>query len=120
MAYVGGNHNTRVTQVARRFFTSSRTICNEALKIETLPPSDNHRLRAASGIGEHNISKETIKGYIDIAAKSNSWAILVFHYIGDGDSSMYCSESDFREIIEYAMRSNVDIMNIDEVYKSRF
>lgn len=121
LAYPYGYHNVRVTQLARRFFESARTI-SANLPCETISPADNFRLRATSGISSKNVTVEKVKNIIDMAMDSNSWAILTFHRLVDGDAptSMECSVSDFRKIIEYAISREMKIMNIKEVYETNF
>ena len=49
---------------------------------------------------------------------SKSWLILTFHRIEDGNTSMYCSESELSEIADYAIASGAYIMNYAEVMES--
>lgn len=117
LAYPGGRHPENVVKMARKFFTSCRTI-NSFIPFETLPSADNYRLRALSGVGASGTNVDAVKSFIDRAVASNSWLILVFHKIEDGSNTMYCSEADLAAIADYAIASGAQIMNIAEVFDS--
>ncbi len=118
LAYPGGRHPANVVKLARRFFTSCRTI-NSFVPLESLPSADNYRLRAVSGVGAHgSYTVEKVNELIDRAVESDSWLILVFHRIGDGSDTMYCSEDDLATIADYAIASGAKIMNVSEVFDS--
>lgn len=117
MAYPNNMHEDRVVQLAKGFFDGCRTI-QYYIPTETFPPADNYRVRAISSIGASTNNVDYIKTQIDRAMLSNSWLVLVFHRIEDGDTSMYCSESELTEIADYAINSGAYIMNYAEVMES--
>ena len=121
MAYPGGLHPAEVVQLAKGFFVSCRTIYG-LTHAETYPPADDYRLRAISSIsaasGGYNV--EYIKDKIDRAMAAGAWLILVFHRIEEGNTTMYCSETDLAAIADYAIASSANIMNVAEVFDSNF
>jgi lysophospholipase L1-like esterase/peptidoglycan/xylan/chitin deacetylase (PgdA/CDA1 family) len=119
MAYPNGQFPDRVVQMARTYFESCRTII-PFIPLETYPPADKYRLRAVSGVGAYNVTVDKVKSYIDRANETGAWLILVFHKIGDGPDSMWCSEADLEAIADYAISSGAHIMNYAEVMDSCF
>ena len=117
MSYPNNMHENRVVQLAKSFFDGCRTI-QYYIPSETYPPADNYRVRAVSSISSNSNGVDYVKDKIDRAMASKSWLVLVFHRIEDGDTSMYCSESDFTEIVNYAVNSGAYIMNYAEVMES--
>lgn len=119
MSYPNNMHENRVVQLAKGFFDGCRTI-QYYIPSETYPPADNYRVRAISSISSAPNSNNVanIKNHIDRAMASKSWLILTFHRIEDGNTSMYCSESELSEIADYAIASGAYIMNYAEVMES--
>lgn len=117
MAYPNGKYPENVVQLAKGYFDSCRTI-TPFIPLETYPLTDRYRVRAVSGVGASNVTVNTVKKYIDRATASGAWLILVFHKIGDGSDSMYCSETDLKAIADYAIASDAYIMNYAEVMES--
>lgn len=117
MAYPNNMHENRVVQLAKRFFDGCRTI-QYYIPSESYPPADNHRVRAISSISANLNDVDYIKDKIDKAMMSKSWLVLVFHRIEDGETSMYCSETELTEIVDYAINSGAYIMNYAEVMES--
>ncbi len=117
MSYPNNMHENRVVQLAKGFFDGCRTI-QYYIPSETYPPADNYRVRAISSIGANANNVDYVKTQIDRAMASKSWLVLVFHRIEDGDTSMYCSENDLKEIADYAVSSGAYIMNYAEVMEN--
>ena len=117
MAYPENKFPLWVVQHAKCYFESCRTI-NPYIPIEAYPPSDKYRVRAVSSIGANGTTADKVKQYIDKAVSSGAWLVLVFHRIGDGDNSMWCSEADLKDIADYAISSGAYIMNYAEVFDS--
>lgn len=115
MAYPNGMYPDRVVQMARAYFDSCRTI-TPFIPVESYPPADRYRIRAVSGIGGNGATVDTVKSHIDKAVEGGAWLILVFHKIGDGTDSMWCSEADLRAIADYAIASGAHLMNVAEVF----
>ena len=119
-AYAGGDRSGAVEKVARKYFTTARTI-HSALDcgIGSQNNTNYHRLPAITGISDM-ISVDNLNeifNRISQVAQYGGWLILVFHVIGDGDTSLYCSEQGLAQIADYTIASGVDIKTIDEVIR---
>lgn len=117
LAYPNGIFPDNVVQLAKGYFESCRTI-TPFIPLETYSPADRYRLRAVSSVGAYNVTVDKVKEYIDRANAAGAWLILVFHKIGDGTDSMWCSEVDLKAIADYAISSGAHIMNYAEVFDS--
>ena len=117
MAYPNGMFPENVVQLAKGYFDSCRTI-TPFIPFETYPTADRYRIRAVSGVSAYNVTATKVKEYIDRVATSGGWLILVFHKIGDGTDSMWCSETDLKDIADHAINSGAYIMNYAEVFDS--
>ena len=118
MAYPNGIYPDNVVQLARAYFDSCRTI-TRWMPVESFPVADRYRVRAVSGVGGNgDMTVTKIQEYIDKAVAGGGWLILVFHKIGDGTDSMWCSESDLKAIADYAIASGANIMNYAEAFES--
>ena len=119
LAYPGGMHPTRAYNLAKRYFQSCRTI-RSCIPVESYPPYDSHAMRAVSSVSQNSVTPAKVKRFIDQAIASKSWLILVFHKIDDGTdtTSMSCSMEAFKEIVDYAVNSDIRIMNVAEVFST--
>lgn len=118
LAYPGGKNPTRVYNLAKKYFQSCRTITGYN-QLESFPPCDAHRVRAITSVSQNGTNNaRRMKEYIDHAAESKTWLILVFHKIDDGTGNESCNMTTFEEIVDYAVNADVDIMNIAEVFES--
>ena len=119
LAYPGGKHPTRVWNLAKRYFQSCRTIKSN-IPVESYPPYDSHAIRAVTGVSQNAVKPSKVKQLIDQAIISKSWLILVLHKIDDGTdtTSMSCSMEAFKEIVDYAVASDIRIMNVAEVFET--
>src|SRR5699024_5698722 len=112
VVYPFGNYNDRVLSVAKEFFDYSpgalgSTVFNSMV---VTPPINNYTLP------RQNINKaslEEIKGLIDETVEKNGWLILLGHI--DQDDA---TEQDYRNIIEYALSKDVEIVKMDEGMKA--
>ena len=116
MAYPNGIFPENVVQLAKGYFDSCRTII-PFIPIEAYPLADRYRVRAVSGVGAYSATVDNVKSYIDKTVLSGGWLILVFHKIGDGTDSMWCSEADLKAIADYAISSGAHIMNYAEAFE---
>ena len=116
-AYAGGQNSVTLTNAMRRFCKSGRTISEETSKYEVIPAPLPYNLRAVSGVGASGNSVSNIKTYIDRTIANKGWLILVFHRIGDTQTSMFCSESDLEEIARYAVESGIDIKTVADMWE---
>lgn len=119
-AYPGGVHNDTILKVARKYFTTARTIDYSVMNgVKSTSISTPHQLNAVTGVGNNpaGVSVTRIKALIDKVAQYGGWVILVFHSIGDTPTAMFCKESDFIEIADYAVASGVEIKTIADVVR---
>lgn len=117
LAYPGGQNNTTVINTIRKFCKTARTVNVSSAVVETIPPAMSYNLRAVSGVGSSGESVANIKSYIDKVVQSNGWLILVFHRIGDTQTSMFCSEADLDEIARYAVASGAEIKTVASAWE---
>lgn len=117
LAYPNGFFNSSVEKVARKYFTTSRTIDISTLQgLNSLRFSNPQRLAAITAVGNSygGYTVADIKTLIDRVANVGGWLILVFHIIDDeiATSGEYCTSTALGEIADYAVASGVEIRTI--------
>lgn len=117
IAYPGGKNNQDVVNIVSRFCDSARTISHNSSNMETIPSPMPYNLRAVSSIGASGTTVSDVKKYIDTTVALNGWLILVFHRIGDTETSMFCSASDLEAIADYAVKSGADIKTVADMWE---
>lgn len=63
---------------------------------------------------------EEIKNWMDLAAQEKLWVIFYYHAVGEdpapgGDYPYYVSEADLRELIEYALTNEYDVVTANKI-----
>ncbi len=113
----GEFHNEELMHLVQKYYKTARTIEGG---VETLPPSDQHRLRAMVII--NSTSPAEVSEMVENAIASGDWLILVFHRIVDSDANeeVEYRASNFEEIVEGIAASGIDVMTVSEVYESGF
>ena len=120
LAYAGGVHNDTILKVARKYFTTARTIDYSVMNgVKSTSISTPHQLNAVTGVGNNpsGVAVTKIKSLIDKVAQYGGWLILVFHSIGDTPTAMFCKESDFVDLVDYAVASGVEIKTVADVVR---
>ena len=110
-AYTQGANNASAHAVARRLLATARTI-NRTHPVETWPPADPRRLRAAyvtgSDFGASTGTTLTVaKDWVDRAVASGGWLILTFHDIVDeplsNTSTTEWPKDDFEDLVDHVV-----------------
>ena len=117
LAYPGGKNNRDVVNIVSRFCKTARTISHNSSNVETIPSPMQFNLRAVSSIGASGTAVSAVKQYIDQAVARKGWLILVFHRIGDTETTMFCSASDLEAIADYAVKSGADIKTVADMWE---
>lgn len=106
-----GDYNNNVLAAIAKYYTSHRPFHDTGYNTW---PYDNYRLRVQQV--QMGVPVETVKSYIDQAAASNTWLILVFHEVTptpntDPEEYQY-SSADLDTIAAYVKAKNVKVSNI--------
>jgi hypothetical protein len=109
-----------VEKVARKYFSTSRTIDISTLQgLNSLRFSNPQRLAAITAVGNSygGYTVANVKTLIDRVAKVGGWLILVLHIIDDeiATSGEYCTSSALGEIADYAIAAGVEIRTVADV-----
>ena len=110
IAYPFGDHNAEVKKItADAGYTFGRTV----LRGFNDKSTDPYALKVQQV--DRNTSMDEMQSWIDEAEKNNVWLILMFHQISDDTSAeLGVTERDFKTLVDYAMKSDVDIITIAE------
>lgn len=120
MAWVQGRYDQRTINVARRYFTTARSIY---AGVDTLPVGDPYRIRAISSVSDSPHPRATgvaeIKTWLDRTAKSGGWLNLVFHRIGqDPTSNQSISWGAFAEILDAITARGMEVRTYDQLFNT--
>ncbi len=114
-AYPGGDFSggADVLALARRYFTSCRTIYNR--QHETLPVSDGTKLRVVYVTNGTQLA--TVKAAVEHARTSREWLILVFHQLVDGTpaKSTEWNTGDFTSLVKFVDAQNIPVATVSQV-----
>ena len=106
-AYAQGGNDATAHAVARRLLATARTI-NRTHPVETWPPVDPRRLRAAYVTGTSDgTTLNDAKDWVDRAVNSGGWLILTFHDIVDkalaDTTSTEWPKADFESLVDHVV-----------------
>lgn len=113
-AYPGGAYNAETLALARKHFTSARTIAENVQ--ETFPPADPTRLRMYNCLNTRSAANVTAE--IDKAIANKTWLILVFHRIvasGQDDESTEFPVDDLTTVAAYLRSSGAIVRTVGDV-----
>ncbi|MGH9991294.1 MAG: polysaccharide deacetylase family protein [Nitrososphaera sp.] len=113
----GEFHNDELMRLVQKYYNTARTTEGA---VETLPPSDPHRLRAMVIMNTTTLSE--VSESVESAIASGDWLILVFHKIVDANANdeLAYLTSDFEAIVDDIAASGADVMTVSEVYENRY
>ncbi|MHA0288252.1 polysaccharide deacetylase family protein [Mycobacterium sp. C3-094] len=113
--YPGGKMTAAVLDAVKRYFPggSARSTYSQG-GIESLPPSESYRMRAASLSSGRSLA--LAKARIDNAISGKGWAHLYGHRF-DGAGSIGWDFSDFQQLIDYAASSGIEVLPVGEVLR---
>ncbi|MGI0024961.1 MAG: polysaccharide deacetylase family protein, partial [Nitrososphaera sp.] len=113
----GEFHNDELMRLVQKYYNTARTTEGA---VETLPPSDPHRLRAM--VIMNTTTPSEVSESVESAIASGDWLILVFHKIVDANASeeLEYLTSDFEAIVDDIAASGADVMTVSEVYENRY
>src|SRR5699024_3021780 len=114
IALPGGRTTNELEEVVSRTFKTARTTAgNGVWELNTLPVSNNYRLRTI-GVTKPKTLAE-IKAKVDLAIKSNSWAIFMFHDIKDEPSNDGWDTPSFKALMDYIAEKGVKVKTMSEM-----
>ena len=118
MAWVQGRYDQRTINMARRYFTTARSIY---AGVDTLPVGDPYRIRAISSVSDSPHPRSTgvadIKTWLDRTVRSGGWLNLVFHRIGkDATSNQSISWEAFAEILDAITARGMETRTYDQLF----
>jgi peptidoglycan/xylan/chitin deacetylase (PgdA/CDA1 family) len=121
LAYPLGQFDGRVCNIAKRYFTTGRTVSGIlGWPLETPTPGEPMRLRALTGIGFGSITPAAVAAQVDKTRIGKGWLILCFHKIVTGIPAFdtECNQADFQAIIDDIAADGIAVRTVGEVIKA--
>ena len=111
LAYPFGDFDHRVEQLARHQYSWVRTSLYGLNDAKT----DRYRLRCFPVTSDTSL--ETMKGWVDEAQETGTWAILLFHDLGtpQDDNPYLTSAQDYIDLLDYLLQKGVRVATPGDV-----
>jgi peptidoglycan/xylan/chitin deacetylase (PgdA/CDA1 family) len=110
VAFPFGNHNKKIIEEAKKYYSASRPLENGFNSIEN---PDFYNLKSKWVMKKH--SSEEVCSWIKKANENGLWLILDFHNIGKEQTPWDFSEEKFKEVLECIENEGIEVKTIKEV-----
>lgn len=108
-----GDYDDAALAAIAKYYTSHRGFADTGYNSW---PYSNYLLRVQQV--QYGVSVDTVKSYIDQAASTNTWLILVFHEVNDNPSvdpeDYQYSTADLASIASYVKSKSIKVVNVSD------